>query len=306
MNTTERLLKSINLILKENSEDIADDLPEDLPGASELQDFIDEFEKKIAKLLREQKKYYVDAIKAYGEKDDIVNEELLSYLVDDLFVNDKFNGEMASLTNETFVAVVSLVTAIIMESVDPDILFEEMSEGTEQDISEWSKQLALYMNNTTSNALEKEITTAANEGKTIAAVLIAIKGLSVFERRRAANVAIDEILTAFSMGQQESYLQSPAVEKKKWLHTAGTKHPRQNHIQMSGTIVAVDEAFHIAGSSETCMYPRDGNLSPKERRNCQCVAVPVINDEIIRMSKKDKESLRQDFLNRSVDITNKE
>lgn len=78
------------------------------------------------------------------------------YLVDDLFVNDKFNGEMASLTNETFVAVVSLVTAIIMESVDPDILFEEMSEGTEQDISEWSKQLALYMNNTTSNALEKK------------------------------------------------------------------------------------------------------------------------------------------------------
>lgn len=306
MNTTERLLKSINLILKENLEDIADDLPEDLPGASELQDFIDEFEKKIAKLLREQKKYYVDAIKDYGEKDDIVNEELLSYLVDDLFVNDKFNGEMESLTNETFVAVVSLIAAIIMESVDPDILFEEMSEGTEQDISEWSKQLTLYMNNTTSNALEKEITTAADEGETIAAVLIAIKGLAVFERRRAANIAIDEILTAFSMGQQESYLQSPAVEKKKWLHTAGTKHPRQNHIQMSGTIVPVDEVFHIAGSSETCMYPRDGNLSPKERRNCQCVAVPVINDEIIRMSKKDKESLRQDFLNRSVDIVNKE
>ncbi|PEE20748.1 hypothetical protein CON95_27010 [Bacillus toyonensis] len=305
MNVTERLMKSINLILKENEEDIADDLPDDLPGADELQSFIDEFEKKIAKLLREQKKYYVDAIKAYGEKDDIVDEELLSYLIDDLFANDKFIEKMQSLTNETFIAVVSLMSAIIMDAIDSDIPFEEMSSGTEQDISEWSNQLAIYMNETTSKALEKEVTSAADEGKTIAAVLIVIKGLSVFERRRAANIAIDEILTAFSMGQQESYLQSPAVEKKKWLHTAGTKHPRQNHIQMSGTIVPVDEVFHIAGSSETCRYPRDANLSPKERRNCQCVAVPVINDETIRMSKKDKESLRQDFLNKSVDIVDK-
>lgn len=118
-----------------------------------------------------------------------------------------------------------------------------------------------------------------------------------FDKERARTMALTEVLADSSAAQHESYVQSPAVKKKKWRHIRGKKNnPRENHIALDGTVIGVDEEFQILGSSETCMFPRDPKLSAGERINCHCVLSPVVDSKILGLSAKDKEEIRIEAL----------
>ncbi|MCU5716662.1 phage minor head protein [Bacillus cereus] len=299
MEALERALQSLNLIIKSvtDNNDIADDLPDDMPGADSLQDFIEEYEKKLAKLLRKQMKYYSRAISDYGAAEDIVSEDILSLFEDDLFVNDTFESDMADLSNEVLISIIIALCGIIMESIDPDILFEELSEQTEADVNTWGVQLAALLFLVTRNGILGAVTAAITGGLTFTALSTAIQDLWAFSRRRATSVAKNEVLTALSIAQQESYGQSPAVDGKMWVHTNRQGgDPRGNHVQMDGIEIAVDEEFEIIDSDETCMYPREPKLSAGEKMNCHCVVFPVVNGETLRLSQEDKDALRQEYL----------
>lgn len=299
MSALDRALNSINLIIKAatEDEDITSGFPEDMPGADSLQGFIDDYEKKLAKLLREQLKYYYDAINSYGAAEDIVTEDVLTYVEDDLFINDVFESNMANLSNEMLLMIVIALCEIIMEAIDPDILFEELSGTAATSISNWAIQLASFLFLATRNGILGAVTAAITGGLTFTALTTALQDLWVFGRSRAASIAENEVLTGLSMAQQESYGQSPAVDGKMWVHTMRQGgDPRGNHVQMDGMEIAVDEEFEIIDSDETCMYPREPKLSPAERMNCNCVVFPVVNGETIRLSQEDKEALRQQYL----------
>ncbi|OTW86380.1 hypothetical protein BK702_15250 [Bacillus thuringiensis serovar cameroun] len=299
MNALDRALNSINLIIKaaEEDEDIINDLPEDMPGAESLQAFIDEYEKKLAKLLRKQMKYYVDAINKYGAAEEIVTEDILSYLDDELFVNDDFESDMASLSEEMLIAIILVLCEIIMEAIDPDVLFEELSGTTATTVSAWAVQLAAFLFLTTSNGIISAVTSAITGNLTLSAVTTAIQDLWVFGRNRAASLAQNEVLTALSISQQESYAQSPAVTGKVWVHTDRQEgDPRANHQKMDGVEKGVLEEFEIIDSDETCMYPREDKLSPAERYHCNCVIFPAVDGETLKLSKEVKEALREEYL----------
>nr|WP_088325941.1 phage minor head protein [Bacillus cereus] len=299
MNALDRALNSINLIIKaaEEDENIANDLPNDMPGANSLQAFIDEYEKKLAKLLRKQMKYYYDSINSYGAADSVVTEDLLSYLEFDLFTNDDFESEMSTLSEEMLIAIIIVLCGIIMEGIDPDILFEELADTTISAITAWSINLAALLFLATRNGIMAAVTTAITGGATLSALAIAIQDLWLFGRKRAANVATNEVLTALSIAQQESYSQSPAVTGKMWVHTDRQEgDPRANHQKMDGVEIPVDYEFQIIDSDETCMYPRESKLSPAERINCNCVVFPIVDGYTLRLSKEDKEAIRQAYL----------
>ncbi|MGH1093283.1 phage minor head protein [Bacillus mycoides] len=298
MNALDRALNSINLIIKaaEEDEDIANDMPNDMPGAESLQAFIDEYEKKLAKLFRKQMKYYFDAINNYGAAEDIVTEDILSYLEDELFVSDDFESDMASLSEEMLIAIILVLCEIIMEAIDPDILFEELS-GTATTVSAWAVQLAAFLFLTTRNGIISAVTSAITGNLTLSAVTTAIQDLWIFGRNRAASLAQNEVLTALSISQQESYAQSPAVTGKVWIHTDRQEgDPRANHQKMDGVEKCVLEEFEIIDSDETCMYPREDKLSPAERYYCNCVIFPVVDGKTLKLSKEVKESLREEYL----------
>ncbi|TSI19932.1 hypothetical protein FOT98_08850 [Bacillus sp. HY001] len=280
-----------------DNNDIADDLPEDMPGADNLQDFIEEYEKKLAKLLRKQLKYYNKAISEYGAGEDIVSEDILILFEDDLFVNDTFESDMADLSNEVLISIIIALCGIIMEAIDPDILFEELSEQTEADVNAWGVQLAALLFLVTRNGILGAVTAAITGSLTLTALSTAIQDLWAFSRSRATTIAKNEVLIALSIAQQESYGQSPAVTGKLWVHTNRQEgDPRANHVQMDGIEIAVDEEFEIIDSDETCMYPREPKLSAGEKINCNCVVFPVVDGETLRLSQEDKEALRQEYL----------
>ncbi|MFI8709950.1 phage minor head protein [Bacillus sp. NPDC077411] len=297
MNKLKKLLLSINRIVKAAEDDIAQELPEDMPGADNLQTFMNEYEKKIAKLLRKQMKYYYDAINQYGEADEVVTDALLTYFEEELFINDIFEADMSTLTEETFMVIIAVLCAIIMEAVDPDILFEELSGTIQTEVSNWSLQLAAFLFLTTRNGIISTIASAITSNLTLSALATLIKDLSVFNRSRASSIAQNEVLTALSMAQQESYSQSPAVTGKMWVHTDRQEgDPRANHVKMDSVEATVDEEFEIADSTETCMYPREPKLSAAERINCNCVIFPVVDGKTLRLSKEDKEAIREQYL----------
>lgn len=296
---TTRLLRNIELFIQkseEDQDDITDILPDDIPELNELPGLVEEFETLTAKLLRQQRKFYLDEFKAFIAKDDLETlEAMLSYFQNDLFAADEFavlyGIEAAKFLENTTASL----TKIIMESIDKDVAFNVLSKRTTDWIESWSKELAETLQISTHNAIEREFLDAITNGDSIAQVELRLKDLPEFDRKRARVVARTEILTASSQANWESFMQSPSVIGKKWKHSGAKKiKPRETHVAMDGTVIGVDELFLVDG--EFGMYPRDTTFSAKNRANCGCVLGPVVDNHIIGLTQEEKEAIRQEVL----------
>lgn len=294
MSKVEHLLKSLNALIKaeEDDEDITDVVPE-FPGLDKVPKYIEDYEKKLAKLLRNQRKYFLNGAKDYVQK-ELTIQGLLTYLTS-LFSGDAFLADMEKLTKDYLTLTITELTAEMMEAIDKDVAFNVLSKRTTDWIETWSKDLSELMKLNTHEALETELLKVIENGGSIQDAELAIKNLPQFDRKRARTTALTEILTASSRSQWEAYAQSPAVTKKKWKHSGGKKiKPRKNHQDYDGTEVGVDDKFEIDGHEAD--YPRDPSLPAKERVNCHCAMGPVVDEGILGLSKEEKEKLREEAL----------
>ncbi|MBT2727849.1 hypothetical protein J7E63_12960 [Bacillus sp. ISL-75] len=295
MSKVERLLKSLNAVIKaeEDDEDITDLVPE-FPGLEKLPKYIEDYEKKLAKLLRSQRKYFLNGAKEYVQK-AINVKGLLDYLSKNLFGSDPFLEDMEKLTKDFLSLTITDLTAEIMGAIDKDVAFNILSKKTTDWIDTWSKDLADLMKLNTHEALEGELKKVIEAGGSIQDAEIAIKDLPQFDRKRARTTALTEILTASSHSQWEAYKQSPAVTKKMWKHSGARKiKPRKAHQDMDRTEVGVDDKFDVNGHEAD--YPRATSLPPGERINCHCAMGPVVDEDILGLSKEEKEKLREEAL----------
>ena len=71
---------------------------------------------------------------------------------------------------------------------------------------------------------------------------------------------------------------------------------RESHVQLDRTIIPLNEEFEIPGSGERCMFPRNTQLTPKERVNCHCAVGPVVDPVILGLSAEEKEEIRRNVL----------
>ncbi|AGK52024.1 phage minor head protein [Bacillus sp. 1NLA3E] len=295
MSKVERLLKSINAVIKakEEDEEITDVVP-DFPGLDKIPKYIEDYEKKVAKLFRNQRKHFLNGVKDYIQK-DITIEGLLNFLSQDLFASDEFLADMEETTKDFLFLTITELTSEIMDAIDKDVAFSILSTRTTDWIDSWSHDLGEIMKLNTHQSLEDALKKVIEEGGSIADAELAIKDLPQFDRLRARTTAITEILTASSRSQWEAYMQSPAVTKKSWKHSGGKKNnPRKEHEDLDGTEIGVDEKFDVNGNEAD--YPRDPSLPASERVNCHCALGPVVDQDIIGLSKEEKEVLRQQVL----------
>lgn len=299
MTKVDKLLVGLNAFIQkaeEGVEDITAVLPDDIPELDELPGLVEEFEALTAKLLRQQRKFYLDAFQSFISKDDeLTLESMLNYFQNDLFAADEFallyGVEAATfLTNTT-----ESLTKVIMESIDKDVAFNVLSKRTTDWVASWSTELAEIMQLNTHKSIESELIAAIKNGESIQQAELRLKDLPEFDRKRARATARTEILAASSQANWESFMQSPSVEGKKWKHSGSKKSkPRPTHVAMDGEVVGMDELFLVDG--EFGMYPRDTTFSAKNRVNCGCVIGPVVNQDIIRLSPEEKEEIRKQVL----------
>ncbi|MCY7797097.1 hypothetical protein MOB54_18275 [Bacillus spizizenii] len=301
MNKTDKLLDSLNAFIQKAEENQYKQLGEmvpDFPGKSNIPKYVEEYEKGISRLLRRQRKKFLDGLNGFVSKDSKETlESLLVFFTQNLFAEDDFEGEFQELTEGFLRQTIEELAEVIMDSIDPEVPFKVLSKRKINWIKGWSKKLAEIMKLNTHEAVENVLTNAIENGSSIQNIELTLKDMPQFDRERARKTAITEVLAASSAAQHESYVQSPSVKKKKWRHSGGKKNnPRENHIDLDGTIIGVDEEFQIPGSSESCMFPRDPKLSAGERVYCHCVLSPVVDIEILGLSAEEKEKIRREAL----------
>ncbi|CAI6288754.1 phage head morphogenesis protein [Bacillus subtilis] len=301
MNKADKLLENLNVFIQKAEEDERKNLMEsvpDFPGLSKIPNFVEEYEKGIAKLLRRQRKKFLDGLKGFVSKDsEETLKALLVFFTQNLFAEDDFAEEFQELTEGFLQQTIEELAEVIMDSIDPEAPFKVLSNRTINWIKDWSEKLAQIMKLNTHEAVENTLSDAIENGSSIEDIELTLKEMPQFDRERARTTAITEVLAASSAAQHESYSQSPAVKKKKWRHSGGKKNnPRENHIDLDGTIIGIDEEFQIPGSGETCMFPRDPKLSAGERVHCHCVLSPVVDNRILGLSAEEKEEIRREVL----------
>ncbi|KIU12913.1 phage head morphogenesis protein [Bacillus subtilis] len=303
MNKTDKLLDGLNAFIQKAEENQYKQLGEmvpNFPGKSNIPKYVEEYEKGIARLLRRQRKRFLDSLKRFVSKDSKETlEALLVFFTQNLFAGDDFEEEFQELTEGFLQQTIKELAEVIMDSIDPEVPFKVLSNRTINWIKDWSEKLAQIMKLNTHEAVENTLTDAIENGSSIEDIELALKEMPQFDRERARTTAITEVLAASSAAQHESYAQSPAVKKKKWRHSGGKKNnPRENHIDLDGTVIGVDKEFQIPGSSESCMFPRDPKLSAGERVHCHCVLSPVVDNMILGLSAEEKEEIRREALAR--------
>lgn len=287
------LIKSLNSIIKEDEVSLEDEIGE-IEGLETVIDSINKYEKKVAKLLRKQKKHYTSGINEYVAK-DVALKDLINYVMQDLTASDTFINDMAGITIEFLELTIKELCTIMMDTIDKDVQFEIFSQSTVDWINSWSYDLGELMHINTTKALEILLNEALENGEGINKIVDTLKDFPEFDRHRAKVTAITEMLTAHSRSLWESYMQSPAVTGKTWKHSGGKGiEPRADHVALDGTTINVDETFTVGG--EEAQFPRDTSLSAKQRVNCHCTLGPSVDQDIIKLSKEEKLKLREEAL----------
>lgn len=294
MSKVDSLLKRIDSIIKATDEDITEKVS-DFPGLDKIPSYIEDYEKKLAKCLRDEKKHFVKGIESFISKDELTLEAIYNFVTQDLFAADVLSEEVEEITKEFLELTIAELCFEIMDAIDTDVGFKVFSSKTVEWINSWAEELGKLMKLNSHKALQNELIEVLEKGESIEKAVKRIKDLPQFNRNRARTTAITEILTASSRAQWESYMQSPAVKGKKWKHSGGKKiNPREAHVDMDGTVIGIDEKFDVNGYEAD--YPRDPALPASERVNCHCAMGPDIDTSILELSKEEKEELRMQAL----------
>lgn len=290
MDRLERLFKAINSIVKEEADELKDEIA-DFPALDATLTAIETYEVKVAGLFRRQKKHFIDGLKTLIAKDEFEHMTKVADLMVKLYEADDFADSMADYTEDFLLDVIEEIVAEIMKSIDEDVAFNTLSSKATTWINEWSKDLAEMMKLTTHSEIEKVISTVIETGESIDKAIKRLRELPEFDRARARTTAITEVLRANSVAAHEAYVQSPAVIQKVWKHSGSKKNkPRQAHVNLSGTVIGIDEKFDVNG--QQALYPRDKDLPAEEVINCHCVLGPVVDPAILGLSKEEKQRLR--------------
>ncbi|MBO1583134.1 phage minor head protein [Bacillus sp. XF8] len=302
MQKIDKLLTSLNeWIEKADTDDFTDSLPADLEVLDMLPGYVEEFEKEIAKLLRKQRRYFINGIKNYTKKDSLEKafriRDIINFVKGSLFGADTFAQSLSKAARKFLDYTMKDMTTAFMNAIDPDIQFKVFSKRTTKWVKGWSDKLGKLMQINSHKAVERVLNDGLEKGKGIREISRELEKLPEFDRKRARRTAQTETLAACSASQLESYRQSPAVTGKKWRHSGARKNdPRENHVEYDGTTVPVEDEFELPGSGERCMFPRDSSLSAKERVNCKCVMSPAVDNDILGLSEEEKQKIREETL----------
>lgn len=120
-------------------------------------------------------------------------------------------------------------------------------------------------------AIMAAIDRAWQEGLSVphTADLIRTEGVAM-AKTRATTIARTEMIGAVNGGSLAVVRTGSSARYKQWLATADDR-TREDHVDMDGTVVGVDEPFDVAGSS--MMFPGDPNGDAAEVVNCRCTMI---------------------------------
>lgn len=115
--------------------------------------------------------------------------------------------------------------------------------------------------------VETLVMQSVSQGRDLGTLTKALTKTCGVTKRRAALIARDQNNKATAAMTRTRHLEL-GITKAKWLHSAGGRHPRPEHVAFSGKVYDIREG-HDFGDGQ-------GPVWPGTAINCRCTAVPII------------------------------
>lgn len=296
------LLKAIDAYLQKADSGLADALAaEGYVKPKKTLKYVQDIEDDVAEALLDE----TDYILAEAEK-AVDLETFAEDVWPRVKLNDAAKGKLATVFTERLDKFMPEFVEYYIQRTDKDLKLAQVSKRTAAWARSWGKELGEIMQLNSHKEIERILEKGLSEGSSVAEFTRAILDSGIRdEYYKARRVAVTEVLRAHSVAQQEAFMQSPAVSEKMWKHTGEYRNePRQNHVDMDGQRVPVEEPFELIGAdggTYECMYPRDPVLPPEESINCHCICQPVVSEEILGLPLEERQRLQQEAIDEMDD-----
>lgn len=261
---------------------------------------IDDLETDLEDALNDETDAAVDALSDATDVDDLKKKWKA-------FKDSDGADEAISKAYEDAVKeLVKRFSNLYMKETSHDMTVTSLRKRTVDWIHSWAQDLGKLMKLTSHDRIEAVLSKGLENGDDIPTITRAIQEAGIRQSYgRARTTAVTEILTAHDVAHQEAQVQNPVVTKKTWRHSGAAKiKPRQNHVDMDGTTVDVNDTYTLLGADgETYypMFPCDPVLPPGERINCHCLSQDVVDDDVLGMSLEDRKALQKKIIDEDDD-----
>lgn len=287
------LVKAIDAYIEKADKSLSDQLKaEGYLRPEETLAYIEHIENDVAEALLAETDYFVTAAERAVDLEAFARD-----IWPRVKITDGMKAKLTTVFTEQFAKFMPDFIRYYLTKTDKALKLNRVSKRTTAWVESWSRELADIMQLNSHQEIEKILVSGLREGNSIAEFTCAILDSGIRdEYYKARRVAVTEVLTAHRAAQQEAYMQSPAVSEKAWKHTGAHKNvPRQNHVDMNGQRVPVDQPFVLIGAdglTYTPMFPGDPDLPPEERINCHCIEQPIVSEEILGLPLEERQRLQ--------------
>ena len=292
------LIKAIDAYIAKVDEDIENNLKDaGFASPKKTVRHMKELEDEVADHLKKDTKMILTTMKDYDDLYEFAEDGWPA-----LRDNDELVEKLTRTFSDQFSKAIPEYTSEYIKRVESDATISRigLTHQTTSWISSWSGKLAEYMKLSDNNTIEKILSDGLKNGKSVADTAKKISESGIRDAGyRARRTATTEMLRAHSVAQQDSFMQSPAVESKMWRHSGWRQYARENHMAIDGQVVKKDETFTLFGADGglyTPMYPRDAGLPPGESINCGCIAEPIVSEYVLGLSLEERNALREEAL----------
>lgn len=295
------LISAIDRYIAKADDDLKDALKNEGYADPEMTvEYIEKIEDGVTDALKAETKILNKAIKRS------IDLNVFARVWGEMAQEDTLAEDIAGVVTDNLRKFVPVCVGYYLKRTDRELVLHRLSKRAEAWISNWSTDLGKLMKLNSHEEIQRIYDKGLKEGIGIEELGRRILNNGIRdERYKARRCAITEVLTAHRAAQQEAYMQSPAVEEKMWRHTGNYRNkPRPNHEDIDGQIKPVNEPFDLVGADGVDyqpMYPGDTSLPAGERINCHCIIQPVVSDEILGMSLKERKALQQQALDEMDD-----
>ena len=240
------LIRAIDRYIKKADEDLSALLEN--AGFANPKDSVESvsgLEDELAGILSDQTKSIAGEIIAAGSLEAAVRS------VEEFFIDDETRRRLIDALRRFYEDNVPTLSTVYLQQAEDDMVVSQIRKRTAAWIKSWSDDLADLMQLTSKDQMENIIAEALEKGNGVEDLKrkLITEGVRN-EEYRARSAALTEMLRAHSVAREEAIQQSPATDRKKWLHSGGHKIvPRENHVAMNGQIVPKKKAFVMRGRS---------------------------------------------------------
>jgi SPP1 gp7 family putative phage head morphogenesis protein len=186
---------------------------------------------------------------------------------EDLFIVNDWTAEAMSRLIPIYVALEKDVGQHTYASLGIEKEFIFTAEARKR-IEKHAAELVTQVNQTTKRRIAKALSDGVAEGESIAKMAKRLDEVFGRRKRDTKTIARTEVGTGATRASIEAVKQSGSKRLKRWI-TARDAKVRDDHVEMEGVTVELDELFTLADGSRG-EGPSDPRLAAGERINCRC------------------------------------